>query len=162
VLKEKLRNLFSIRDTPHRIALSFAVGLFVGVSPFLGLHTILALALAWLLRLNRVVTFTAVYVTNPWSMIPIYTFCTWVGTLVLGTDLIPSEVDWKMVKMQTIFIQFRHILPPFFTGSTIVAAASAFLGYFTVRKAVERSRENALLLARQTPDARGEKTEGRN
>lgn len=162
MLREKFRNIISIRDTPHRIALSFAVGLFVGISPLLGLHTILALALAWFLRLNRVVTFTAVYVTNPWSMIPIYTFCTWIGTLVLGTDMIPSEVDWKMVKMQTIFIQFRHILPPFFAGSTIVAGASAFLGYFTVRKVIEKSRENDFIPARKQSDVRGAGREERD
>lgn len=140
ILKERLRNLLTVRETPHRIAFAFAVGLFVGISPLLGLHTILGLAFAWLLGLNRMVTLTGVYVTNPWSMVPIYTFCTWIGMLIVGVDIALTEINWRHMKMNAIALEFRQILVPFVVGSTVVAAAAAFLAYFIVRIVVEKSR----------------------
>lgn len=145
MLKGKLRNILDIRDAPHKIALSFAVGLFVAISPFIGAHTLMALALAWALRLNRVVTFTAVYVTNPWSMIPIYTFCTWIGMVVLGVDIVPSEINWRNIRLSTIQLEFGDIIPPFLVGTLVVATAASFLSYFLVRKMVERTRGGSVV-----------------
>ena len=48
-----LRRLLALDDTPERIALAFAVGVFLAFSPLLGLHTVLGLAIAFLFGLNR-------------------------------------------------------------------------------------------------------------
>ncbi|MBI4837553.1 MAG: DUF2062 domain-containing protein [Nitrospirae bacterium] len=48
--RDKLKQIFYINDTPHRIALSFSIGIFMGISPFLGLHTVGAIFLAWVFR----------------------------------------------------------------------------------------------------------------
>lgn len=141
MLMEKLKNIVRVKERPHKIALAFSIGVFVGISPLIGIHTILGLALAWAFRLNRLVTLTGVYVTNPWSMVPIYTFCTWVGMLILGVDITPSAIDWKHLGLNTVLQQFRQILVPFAVGSTTVAVAAGFLVYFVTRKAVERAQE---------------------
>jgi hypothetical protein len=73
--RDKLRGIFYVKETPHKIALSFAFGIFWGFSPFLGLHTIIAFFTAWLLGLNRFIAVAGVYITNPWTIIPAYTFC---------------------------------------------------------------------------------------
>ncbi|MGA2507555.1 MAG: DUF2062 domain-containing protein [Chitinispirillaceae bacterium] len=39
--------------SPVRLSLSLALGVFVGLSPFYGIHTVIVLALAFILRLNR-------------------------------------------------------------------------------------------------------------
>ncbi len=41
-------------DTPHRIALGLAIGVFVSFTPFFGIHVGAAMALAWALRANIV------------------------------------------------------------------------------------------------------------
>ena len=66
------------------IALAFSVGIFVGMSPLFGIHTILGLILAWIFSLNKFVTIVGVYITNPWTIVPIYTFATWFGGKLLG------------------------------------------------------------------------------
>src|SRR6266545_3708513 len=48
--------LLHVNDTPERTAAAFALGCLVGFSPFLGLHTLIALTLAFVFDLNRVAT----------------------------------------------------------------------------------------------------------
>lgn len=142
MFKTRLRNIAGVKETPHKIALAFSIGLFVGISPFIGIHTLLGLALAWILRLNRMVTLTGVYITNPWSMVPIYTFCTWIGMLIVGVDIVPSDINWSHVKMSTVLMEFKNIIVPFAVGSTVVGAASALFAYLLTRMAVEKARGN--------------------
>lgn len=54
------------RTTPARVGAAVAVGVFVGVSPFYGLHLAMCLVLATLLGLNRVITYLAAHVSVPW------------------------------------------------------------------------------------------------
>ncbi len=58
-----LDTLLHVDDTPERTAAAFAVGVFFGFSPFLGLHTALGLACAFLLDYNRVAVLLGVYRT---------------------------------------------------------------------------------------------------
>ena len=59
-------------DTPHRIALGVAAGLFIGLTPTVGFQMVLAVALAAALRANKVVCIPMVWITNPFTIIPIY------------------------------------------------------------------------------------------
>jgi uncharacterized protein (DUF2062 family) len=139
-LREKIRRIVGVNEPPHLIAISFAVGVFFGISPLVGFHTILGLAAAWVFRLNKLVVLSGVYVTNPWSIIPIYTFCTWVGTLMLGTDGIIADLDWNTVTMGSLMNEMRHVLLPFAVGTSAVALVSSTASYFLIRRAVERFR----------------------
>jgi uncharacterized protein (DUF2062 family) len=138
--RERLKKALSVSEAPHLVAISFAIGVFFGVSPLLGLHTILGLAAAWIFRLNKLVVLSGVYVTNPWSIIPIYTFCTWTGAQMLGIEEILPNVNWHTVTMQSLLGEFKHVLLPFAVGSTVVAVFASIVSYFLVRRAVERFR----------------------
>ena len=48
--------------------LAYAVGVFFGFSPFLGLHTILGLVVAFAFNLNRVAVLLGVYSNLPWIL----------------------------------------------------------------------------------------------
>jgi uncharacterized protein (DUF2062 family) len=137
---DKIKTILSVGDPPHLIASSFAIGLFFGISPLIGLHTVLGLAVAWLFRLNKFVVLTGVYVTNPWSIIPIYTFCTWAGAVILRRDSVVPDVNWHSMTLGGIFGEFSHILLPFVVGTTVVALASSILSYFIIRHTVEKVR----------------------
>ncbi len=101
-LRDKIQLVFSVKDTPHRISIAFALGIFIGMSPLFGIHTLLGLAAAHILRLNRLVTIVGVYVTNPWTIIPIYTFSTWVGAKCLRIEKILPAIDWGHINLSTL------------------------------------------------------------
>ena len=79
LVRRWLDALLHIDDTPERTAAAFALGVFFGFSPFLGLHTVLAIAFAFLLNLNRVAVLLGVYSNLPWIIAPYYAFATMVG-----------------------------------------------------------------------------------
>ena len=48
MFRAAFRRLLAIDDPPERTALAFSIGVFIAFSPFLGLHTLMATALAFL------------------------------------------------------------------------------------------------------------------
>jgi len=92
-LKDLVRKLLHIKDTPERTALAYAVGIFLGFSPFLGFHTLGGLAIAFLFGLNRVAVLLGVWTNSPWWIVPFYMGATWVGMRVTG-----FRIEWTILK----------------------------------------------------------------
>ena len=84
-----LEQLLHTHDTPRRTAAAYAVGVFFGFSPFLGLHTVLGIAAAFALNLNRVAVVLGIYSNLPWILPPYYTLATMAGAVLLQTEVPP-------------------------------------------------------------------------
>lgn len=138
--KDRLRQVLSVNEPPHKVAMAFAVGIFIGMSPLLGLHTILGIIVAWKLKLNKLVALIGVYITNPWTIVPIYTFGTLVGAKVLGVTRIIPPIDWSHLTYRILFYEFKHLLMPFIVGSILMGIVSSILGYILIYRAVKSSR----------------------
>src|SRR5581483_8462315 len=82
LIRRWLDHLLHIDDTPERTAAAFAIGVFFGFSPLLGLHTALAIAVAFLFNLNRVAAGLGVYSNLPWVIGPYSGVATMVGAQV--------------------------------------------------------------------------------
>jgi uncharacterized protein (DUF2062 family) len=131
--RKLLEHLLHTHDTPHRTAAAFALGVFFGFSPFLGLHTVLGLLCAFALNLNRVAVVLGVYTNLPWILPAYYTLATVAGAAVLRTEVPPglleelgrgvTSVSW------TGFRELGRTLTPllwaFLAGSTAGAAILA-------------------------------------
>lgn len=139
-ISEKIRQVLVIQEPPRRIAVAFAVGLFLGMSPLLGVHTILALAVAWLFKLNKFVTLMGVFVTNPWTIVPIYSFGTWLGARIIGMDTVLPSIDWSHITLVSFFEGFRPLVTPFFLGTTVLGLVCAVMSYALIILAIRRRR----------------------
>ena len=84
--------VLSINDSPHRIALSVAIGIFITWTPTIGLQMMLTIALCFLLRANKLVGVPFVWISNPLTIVPIYAPNYFVGCWILGHA--PTE-RWK-------------------------------------------------------------------
>src|SRR5215208_8002066 len=84
-----LDQLLHTHDTPERTAAAYAVGVFFGFSPFLGLHTVLGLVVAFAFNLNRVAVLLGVYSNLPWILPAYYTLATTLGAAILQYDVPP-------------------------------------------------------------------------
>src|SRR3954465_6811547 len=84
-----LEQLLHTRDTPQRTAAAYALGVFLGFSPFLGLHTLLGLVFAFTLSLNRVAVLLGIYSNLPWILPAYYTLATALGAAILRVPLNP-------------------------------------------------------------------------
>jgi uncharacterized protein (DUF2062 family) len=127
--RELFRKLLHIEDTPERTALAFSIGVFLGYSPFLGLHTLGAIGLAFLLKLNRVAMLLGAWTNAPWWIVPYYTFATWIGMWVMRV-----QIDGTVLKEI-----FRAGKDQGFTGSdfwTRIASQWGFLASFIVGSSI--------------------------
>ncbi len=137
-LKDRIRLILSVKDTPHRISLAFSVGILIGMSPLFGIHTILGLVVSSVFRLNRLVTIAGVYVTNPWTIIPVYTFSTWVGVKCLGISKILPEVDWRNITFTALLNDFSPLLMPFIVGTALVGVVASLASYVIIYHLVKK------------------------
>ena len=132
-----LDQLLHTHDTPQRTAAAYAVGVFFGFSPFLGLHTILGLIVAFTFNLNRVAVLLGVYSNLPWILPAYYTLTTMLGATLLRYDLPPRLlVDLRDSLANDSWGQFGHLartLAPLLwaygLGSTIGAIGLAVVAY---------------------------------
>ena len=73
-----------VDDSPHRIAMGVALGLFTAYLPPLWFHIILVLSVAGILRANKFVALTFIWASNPFTFIPIYYPNYLLGRSVIG------------------------------------------------------------------------------
>jgi uncharacterized protein (DUF2062 family) len=84
LLRRALRSLGRATGTAHQIALGVAIGFFVGWLPIIGIQMVVAVAACTVLRANKVVPLFPIWLTNPVTLVPIYSFNYWVGWLFVG------------------------------------------------------------------------------
>ena len=70
--QEFQRQLRELRGRPHELSLGIAIGVFIGVTPTIPFHTILAVALAGLLRASKLAAALGVWVANPLTIPVLY------------------------------------------------------------------------------------------
>jgi uncharacterized protein (DUF2062 family) len=130
--------LLHVHDTPQRTAAAFALGVTLGFSPFVGLHTVVGLALAFLFNLNRVAVLAGLWVNLPWFMAPYYAATTALGTWITGTPMPPEFLNqlqdiWDLPswrdRMAAVGHLLRPLLVPFILGSTLVAVPLGLVAY---------------------------------
>jgi len=132
--------LLHIDDSPERTAAAFALGVFFGFSPFLGLHTLLGLAFAFLLNFNRVAVLLGVYSNLPWIIAPYFAFTTMVvGAPITGHRIPPGfrQQVSELFELSLLHGDFWHrlmvilspFLWPYLVGSLIGAVVLAALAY---------------------------------
>jgi hypothetical protein len=134
--------MLRIEASPKKIATSFAVGVFIGFSPFFGFHTLLGLSAAYVLRLSRLATVTGVFITNPISLVPIYTFCIWLGMIIMGMDVteVINHIDWKSMTIANMATELESFIYPLFLGTFISGVVGGVISYYLVRAYVQRER----------------------
>jgi uncharacterized protein (DUF2062 family) len=150
LVRRWLDALLHIEDTPQRTAAAFALGVFFGFSPFLGLHTILGVIFAFVLNLNRVAVLLGVYSNLPWIIGPYYVLATTAGTMITH-DRVPPGFDRRLAALFELSVftgRFwrelvdivRPLLWSYTVGSLLGAAILAAIAYPLALAFVNRRR----------------------
>ena len=138
-----LLRLMGREESLERVAAAIAVGVGVGLSPFIGFHFFLAIALAFLLRLNKLDTVLGSLVGNPWTLPPFYALGYRVGRAVLG--FAPSHMPplkWQRILHHDFWVAFRGPgfgprLAAFLVGTSLLAVLIAVAAYLLLRGALK-------------------------
>jgi len=123
-LKQKFKAIMSLDSHPGHIAAGFAVGVFISFTPFFGLHTPLAIAMAFIFRLNKITTITGAWINTPFTVVPALIASYNIGNFFSGSkggELVLTKLNW-------------HSLQPYakslLIGSSIIGFVAAVAGYF--------------------------------
>lgn len=156
------RVLERARDTPHAVAGGVAIGVILGFTPFFGLKTVLAVAVAWMLRCSRVGAVVAVVLhdlTLPFAPLLLrweYKIGRWILGLFGVEPPPPSHVhllhwrellDWRLLREG-----LWETLWPLFLGSLVIATPVAVLLYWMTLSAIKAYRRKKAV-SRSTPRA---------
>ena len=134
-----LRTILQLDDTPHSIALGTAIGMWLGMTPTVGIQMGLVMLFAFLsrplFRFNVMAAIVTVYVSNPITMVPIYWFNYKVGTLFIK-GMVSKEHFSGVMKSDQIRDSWTAVLTlikdlgwPLVLGSLIVATICSLMTY---------------------------------
>ena len=132
----RLRRLYltlrTEHTTPRKVALGVGVGVFVGLSPFWGLHLAICVLLATLLRLNRVLVYAAANLASVAAPIAI------VVQLAVGHRLLRGVwLDLSWAQSRTVLEELGEggllagllsLSADFLVGGVVVSLALGFVG----------------------------------
>lgn len=111
-------------DSPKKKALSIALGLFIGISPIWGFHTVMVFALAVLFKLNKVIAFAFSNVSFP-PFIPFILY----GSLKLGALLTGEELVFSMEEMTENLGFIKHLQTYLIGSISLAMLAGSVFGF---------------------------------
>ncbi|HBG20222.1 MAG TPA: hypothetical protein DDY32_13365 [Desulfobulbaceae bacterium] len=143
-LRPVLRWVLKLRSSPRAIAGGLGVGMFIAFTPTVGLQVILALIAATICNVNRPAAIVPVWITNPVTVAPVYTFNYWLGTFFypgpplaevskvftdIGRALATLDV-WDLKEPVVAMLQMgKEILIPLTIGSIAIGIVLGILTY---------------------------------
>jgi uncharacterized protein len=129
------KRILRIRATPHALAAGFATGIFAAFSPALGLHILIAIALAWGLGGNLIAAALGTAAANPLTFPVIIAGEYKVGQLVFGgTNELPLSLPVIGAKLAHLDFSgiWVPVLKPLLAGSFVLGTAFAAIAYVSL------------------------------
>jgi uncharacterized protein (DUF2062 family) len=121
--KKRFREILSLDSHPAHIAAGFAVGTFISFTPFFGAHTPLAIAAAFVFRLNKLTCITGAWVNTPLTVAPALILSHKLGQMMRG--LPPIQISFKSLDWDDLKEQATSLI----LGSSLLGFAAALVGY---------------------------------
>ena len=135
--------LLKIRGTPHEIALGLALGIFMGMTPFLGLHFLLAIFWAILLKGNKISAAIGSLILNPITAPFLYGLNYFIGARLVGLQ---HSFSWPRGEGLRTFLnllsQTPEIIWAMTVGGIVIGLPLAVLGYFLSFSLIRRYQED--------------------
>jgi uncharacterized protein (DUF2062 family) len=149
-LKEFCKRLLLRERSVQKLARSTCVGVFIAFSPYIGLHTLLAIALCWLFSLNYPITLSVqLLINNPWTMVPVYGCDYFFGKFITGycnigvLQTAPVCLQWLFEPLSTTLGMSNQAVWSFVLGGNLLGILLAVLLYKPTTWIFERiSNEN--------------------
>jgi uncharacterized protein (DUF2062 family) len=149
--KDKLKNVLrrvyerfvKIRGRPREIALGFALGIFIGMTPTMGIQMPIAVFFAAMLKWSKISAAFGVWITNPFTSPFIYGLTYVVGAKVLGLKTamrLPDDFTWIIVK--DMLKNAPAIFGALTVGAILIGLPLAILSYFLSFAAVNKYQQS--------------------
>lgn len=146
--RARLRQIVGLNESPERLAAAWTLGVGIGLSPLLGLHTVIALLAAFAFRLNKVDVLLGTLIINPWTM-PVYL----PAAVLLGrnlTGLVPApgqgaELLLDPMNWRTEATALRNLIITWGVGASLATLIGAGLTYLILVRVIRAHRRRHVL-----------------
>lgn len=145
-LKKAYNRFLKIRGNPREIALGFALGLFIGMTPYMGLQMAISVFFAALLKWNKFAAATGVWISNPFTAPVLYGFTYYTGSKFLAVEKeysLPEELNLDL--LINIIKNAPEIFWTLTVGGIILGIPLAIAGYYLSFSAILKYRERIKL-----------------
>jgi uncharacterized protein len=149
-VRSLFRRILHLRESPHRTALAFAIGIFIAFSPTYGLHMAMVVFCTWAFGLNFVALFAGAFINNPWTLVPILGATFWTGAFIVGDSSLPS-FTWNDLSFAGIYHQVMPYAVPFFVGGMVLSIVGALIAYPLAYYVISKYRHSATPVAPLPP-----------
>lgn len=148
------RDVIHVRDTPHRVAWGFAIGMLIAWLPIVGVQMAVSVVLCFVVRANILASIPPIWISNPVTMVPMYWLENQVGAWFAGTAITWTSMQaiWSEVGRisgesglwdATLYLISDAVWPAFVAmaiGGTLIGVLLAIPSYVVVRRAVEKQQ----------------------
>ena len=129
--KEKICQLITkfkeLHGDPHYVAIGMAIGVFIGVTPTIPFHTVIALSLAFIVRGSKAAAAIGVWFSNPFTIPFFYKGSYDLGIFILGNSA-PFSTEFEsileLLKLGT------DVTVAMLTGGIILGILPGIAAYF--------------------------------
>ena len=148
-LKYYFEKILHLKYTPSKIALSIAIGIFLGLVLPMGFQTFVAVPIALMLGCNMLLTVAATLISNPITILPIYYVAIKIGQFItnisLSWDTISQTISHP--SLEKILLLSKDGLIVLFTGTFVLATIISLIVYFITLKVIvtHRKRHNLMV-----------------
>jgi len=140
-LREKIQHFITrfkqLNGDPHYVALGMAIGVFISVTPTIPFHTVIALALAFILRGSKAAAAIGVWFSNPITIPLFYKGSYDVGISILGNSA-PFGTEYESI-LELLKLG-ADVTIAMITGGIILGILPGIAAYFTTRRIFIRLR----------------------
>jgi len=131
-----------IRGKPREIALGFALGIFIGMTPTMGIQMPIAVFIAALFKCSKISAVFGVWITNPITAPFIYGITYIVGAKLLGLKAamtLPEDLTWGIVR--EMLKNAPVIFGALTVGGILIGLPLSILSYFLSYSAVNKYQQ---------------------
>lgn len=133
--------------TPTDVAYGFALGVFISITPTLGLHMVLAIALAAVFKKNKIAAIIGAWVNNPLTIFPIYYYAYRLGEWVLRD---PRPKNLRPESLKDVFHLSKELMIPLWIGGILLGLITAIVAYYLVLWIYPRLKQRVEKLRKET------------
>lgn len=132
IVQKTGRVIFQNNDSPHRIALGFSLGVFLGVLP--GTGPIASLVMATLLKVNKAAALAGSLLTNTWFSVVTAILSVKIGSAIMGLEwetvlgtwqAFLSNFSWELAFRLSVV----QMILPVLIGYVVISLATGLAVY---------------------------------
>jgi uncharacterized protein (DUF2062 family) len=136
-IREFVQRIKNLEGDPHYVAMGLAIGVFIGITPTIPFHTVLAVGLAFILRGSKAAAALGVWFSNPITA-PIFYWGSYkVGLYLLGN---PAPFDVKYESILELLHLGMDVTFAMIAGGVILGVLPGIASYFITRKIITTIR----------------------